>query len=225
MSNNLFFKSFFKNNDPIWNQIQNNPLVRRDLFPNYVQKRLSWSLVDANGALYPYDINELVQFYPDRVGQPNEVAPKRVRVHRDHKTFTKRIRPYRLPKYFNDNLARDYIKKYDSELPAPATVLPDPLQWGITVDQRRYRSWDNAEALEAINRFKLNKKHFTNSYYYTKSDDYWLPDYQGRWEDLLEKGSKRQPHSINKDMKFLGNKPFLSPKQKEAMIWMFANLS
>ena len=222
MSNKAFFNSFFNKNNKIFRQIQNNPLAHRDLMPNWYNEKVYMRLLRANGTPYPrgVHIDELVNFYP------GAALPARVRINQGFKKLNDN-------NPFGQNFAtlekhKQHWKNY-AQAPAMGAILPNPLAGGLTPAQIRTRSIQNithmlwADRFEAYKRKKYDRN--ANAEHFHKKDDYWLPHYEGDFMNLAEKGVKKQPFVYDRHMKFLGNKSFFSPKQKEAMVWLHADFT
>lgn len=230
MSNNTFFKSFFDSKNTLWKEIQNNPIAHETLLPSWYQSSISYRLVDNAGQDYPnVNIDENVQYYPGAIplaggaiGPPGP-APIRTRVYRDNIKWRDDWFNFG-QRNFADWEARKYILENIARKPAPGTALPDPLVGGLNANQRLRRSYRNVISLLSMGRFALTPRdRFNDPDRFKKANDYWFPYFEGKWEDIPEKAVKKPPQKYNRDLKFLGNKPFMKPKQKESLVWLECN--
>ena len=219
MSNNQFFKSFFNSNNAIWNEIQNNPFVHRDLWGNYIPTKVRYHLVRNNRQPYTGAIDANIQYHP---GVLPAVATKRTRVPGNMLNWSTDL-PYNVPRRLPEwEQKYKILKMHQQYIPAANVVLPDG-------NLNRNNAVQNVNAMLGIGRFEIKMPgkvwdHTTHPTYF-RNDDYWIPVYEGNWEDIPERVSRKQPHSIDKDMKFLGTKPFFTSKQKEGLVWMYSNFS
>lgn len=217
MSNSLFFKNFFKDNK-IWNEVQNNPIARQHVFPNKVPGNVMWRITDWGGRLVNHgtNINRRHRFYPPPAGR------HRMRVHGDivDEVFRRPIQGM-YKRSLNKAEKIDYVKQKEGQRPEVGVPLPNPLLYGLNQAQQHARSIPSIRALVYSDKFSVQPDEPYHEW--VNADDYWLPYYEGDFMLIPEKAVKRQPKLYNKDIKFFP-KQYISDKQKEALVWLTANL-
>ena len=207
MSNKHFFKYFFTGN-PIWNQIQTNPVAHQYLFPHKIPHSAHYHLTNRAGNRIPTN----ARYHQSRRYHPNPEPRRHTRVMQNHisqlwGTFPHHIKTQRQ--------AREYVvSEHEEHIPAVGAHLLSHRAAGLTAVQRGDRSLDNAMAMMGKGWFELKDWEYTND------DDYWLPFYEGDFEEIPEKQTKRKSQHYNRHAKFLGQKPYITPKQKAALVWL-----
>ena len=197
--NNIFFKHFFKSKDKLWNEIQNNPIAKRDLMPNWKIGRTP------------------VYITPNQPGGNLDVWHNFNRVYADHiqvpagnMRFVWNTGNYNVT---NTNEAREVVKEAFGEVPPLFNFLPVPNTVGNLIR--------NLQAAVASDKFIIRPFDRNNpNYNWTKRDDYWLPQYEGNFFQLQERQSRRPPRAHSYNQKLLTNVFDLKSKQKEALVWL-----
>ena len=210
-SNNLFFKSFFKK-DQMWNQIQNDPIAHNELMPGWRPTRTNYLITQADGSVGAAPIDEMVNFGP-------VIGNKRLYWDQPLANWGGTLADK--PWIRRVDQMREVIKGF-GRTPNAASVYQNPATPGYTPAQALAARRGNIRAWIAADRFHQTPvDRNTANFNWVKTDDYWLPHYEGELYSgvLPEKNVKRMPTSSDKDMKFLPSKPFLSDKQKEYYVW------
>ena len=214
MSNKIFFHNFFSNNK-IWKQIQSNPIAHQYLMPNKYKEIISFRLQDDQDP--PVDLPAAHYSQRHRFYGPHPAINYNIRLSDDfagqtfdvNKQMKKPMTKYQIRQHILDNY---------TQIPDPANDLPNPRSHGITAAQKLERNLQNTRALLYFGQFRAEERGDLLT-----RDDYWLPYYKGNFTSLAEKQSRRAPKPHKRDVKFLGQAQYMTPKQKEAYIWLKAS--
>ena len=206
--NNIFFKHFFKSKDKLWNEIQNNPLAHRDLMPNWKPTNIPSFIAYDDGSEALLGLNTWHLFHnvlPTQIRVPAGQTSWNVGI--DNKTIIN-----------NPTSALAYVKKLHGQIPPAMYFLPPPNTPG--------NLYANISAAIAADKFNIEEMKRTNTNYnWVKSDDYWLPRYEGNFSQLQEKQSRRPPRHYSDNQKVLSNVFDFKGKQKEAFVWLKADFT
>lgn len=213
MSDKHFFNNFFTKNK-LWNEIQSNPIAHQALWSSYYPGRTIMNLTRANGTNI-YDAarhgaySRRIQYYPPPEPTRRTIAlynrAKLTPLTKTNDTPTKRFQ--------TNQQVKDYWRSFKRK-PAPGTDLPYP------VDTRE-KYFKHIYALMAAGQYRVTPLDRNDpDQIWWQDTDYWFPDYEGDFKNLVEKSVKKIPiPPYDNDAPFLPPK-FMTNKQKESYVWM-----